>query len=710
MSIPQVSSQLVFDWLWPSVWQSGVLIALILVTRKVLVGRMNAAWRYRLWWVLILRLALPFPPESVTSIFNLLPERAPFRTRNGGAIPVVVSRTPIMARIRSIASFQPPSTWSSAGVLCIAGLAMLTLTDAQLTASKLRVIQGRVLDADTKLPIAQARIVLHHNGDSRKEAFAPTAANGRFLINAPMEGSADLLVTADGKAPHLTSIEFETLRSPLELRMLSPRRVRGRVLDESDRPLEGVRLSAGTWQGVNLLNWETTTDHEGNFAWDSAPRESFSLAVEKTGFNPIWYVVPTNSEAFLAFRLVEGFRLRATVVDADTRQPVDGVVVLETPFDLHGETPKWKPANLAESVRGRFTLAADPEWTGLVRMQIAVSAHGYLPAIFSAGPSASYQEVQIELRKGEGPRGMVQGINGQSVPEAQVALIGVAPLVVRNGGFRNPAWSRPEYLVTTGDDGRFVLPQLVPSVRVAAIHPELGFGETTLEGLSQTGRITLQPWGRLEGRLRIGEAPGTNQIVRLLAAAPADSEIRFDLENLQTTTDASDGYFVFTNLPPGKRTLVRGTSGSAAMEVQIVSGRTTHVSGGTGRTVVGKLVAGDASLSVDWSAGVYLLRSPLGALTNANRGAFPWLQKSLGSISARRNYEVEMHDDGTFVIEDVPPGTYSLFVSFGGFDLAHVPVKTSPLQSIERELVIPSSDGGRQDEPFDLGIIEVPSQ
>ena len=58
--------------LWISI-QSSVLIILIVLLQKVLRGRLGIRWHYLLWFLLLIRLAMPWLPESKMSIFNLIP-------------------------------------------------------------------------------------------------------------------------------------------------------------------------------------------------------------------------------------------------------------------------------------------------------------------------------------------------------------------------------------------------------------------------------------------------------------------------------------------------------------------------------------------------------------------------------------------------------------------------------------------------------------
>jgi len=62
-----------FDWLlWASL-QGTVLIVMIVIIQKILRRRLPVHWHYFLWLLLLIRLAVPWLPESKMSIFNLVP-------------------------------------------------------------------------------------------------------------------------------------------------------------------------------------------------------------------------------------------------------------------------------------------------------------------------------------------------------------------------------------------------------------------------------------------------------------------------------------------------------------------------------------------------------------------------------------------------------------------------------------------------------------
>ncbi len=70
-----LNTQLVrfFDWLLWTTIQGSVLIVLIVLVQLILRRRLPVRWHYLLWALLLIRLAVPWLPESRISIFNLIP-------------------------------------------------------------------------------------------------------------------------------------------------------------------------------------------------------------------------------------------------------------------------------------------------------------------------------------------------------------------------------------------------------------------------------------------------------------------------------------------------------------------------------------------------------------------------------------------------------------------------------------------------------------
>jgi len=63
-----------FGWVLRSTAQISVLVCLILIIKAVLQNRLQARWHYCLWIVLLVRMLMPWAPESRMSVFNLIPD------------------------------------------------------------------------------------------------------------------------------------------------------------------------------------------------------------------------------------------------------------------------------------------------------------------------------------------------------------------------------------------------------------------------------------------------------------------------------------------------------------------------------------------------------------------------------------------------------------------------------------------------------------
>jgi bla regulator protein blaR1 len=66
-----------FDWLLRCSFQASILIVLVLTVLAIVRRRIPARWQCLLWAVVLVRLMLPWAPQSRLSVFNWLPARAP---------------------------------------------------------------------------------------------------------------------------------------------------------------------------------------------------------------------------------------------------------------------------------------------------------------------------------------------------------------------------------------------------------------------------------------------------------------------------------------------------------------------------------------------------------------------------------------------------------------------------------------------------------
>lgn len=250
---------------------------------------------------------------------------------------------------------------------------------------------------------------------------------------------------------------------------------------------------------------------------------------------------------------------------------------------------------------------------------------------------------------------------------------------------------------------------------------DAGFALRTHEELARSADVTVTPWGRIEGMLRIGNRPARKQKVSAwMINQGFHGRVDYD-----TVTDET-GRFVLERVTPGLMSVNRyvdtpdnrGWTPSNPVFVEVGPGRTVHVEvGGTGRPVIGRLriprglslaqfVLGHGDLSVVRPEP----RKPDDFPDYTDERKLAWYDRFNGSAEGRayrleeRKYAVDLRADGTFRIEDVPAGRYVLKLPFR----SRTDQESERLLAAARaEVTVPGIPGGRSDEPLDLGEVRL---
>jgi hypothetical protein len=200
--------------------------------------------------------------------------------------------------------------------------------------------------------------------------------------------------------------------------------------------------------------------------------------------------------------------------------------------------------------------------------------------------------------------------------------------------------------------------------------------------------------------------------------------------HLSYSTDTSaDGTFEFTSIPPGDYKLYRQPvirmgrtiTEDHPMPFTLRVGQTLQLEyAQPGRSVVGQALPDKPDLAVDWQNDdqVLSLKQPVlpavnredyasfKAFVEANSNSYATPERIRQAREAR-SYVLEFQKDGSFRIEDVPPGTYELKIrltkpdksdQFGASERPE-----NQLGALVKEVVVPAGEG-----PFDLGTVTVP--
>jgi hypothetical protein len=240
--------------------------------------------------------------------------------------------------------------------------------------------------------------------------------------------------------------------------------------------------------------------------------------------------------------------------------------------------------------------------------------------------------------------------------------------------------------------------------------------------------INLEPWGSIEGTVYIGSSPAAGQTVDVgfesAAYAAGGPRLQFDL----VTKSDSGGRFRFEKVPPGNHTVFcfinfhegkPGPTGlSQGQPVTVRPGETAQVTlGGKGRPVIGRFLLSQPPSNYHWKADLVALVQDRPELVPPQEAQYP---NTLAYFSAWGAYDasiakyyLDFQPDGTFRVDDVLPGQYTLALSITAppADPLRADARGEPgplLGGITNTVVVPPMSGERVDAPLDLGPILVP--
>jgi hypothetical protein len=472
-----------------------------------------------------------------------------------------------------------------------------------------------------------------------------------------------------------------------------------------------VRLQA--WRGYNTFDWGGFTDHDGKIAWDSAPQDEVDLYAGKEGYfssrNNL--IIADGQEHTI--KLHPQITLSGWVTDADTGQPIADFKVI----------PGKERLNLAHGTNGAYTLVFQ-EFS--LPLQARFEADGYAPATSTPLSVQTNRQVCNISLKPQKPSDAVQGTvllpDGSPAAGAQLAL-STAEKSVRLGA--GQFLDRRDSIVTTADAaGHFAFP-IDPTPRsVIAIHDQ-GFAELKLDQKNQPVIIQIQPWGRIEGTLKLRSKKNDHRQINLMSQLSPYGHGSFRVD-VSADTDAQ-GNFVFEKLPGGDFELYlfpgMNLPWSHQTPAQIQPGETLQVQiGGTGSTVTGQFVLSNASRPINWAtqtrnATISTPYQPAPVppeIKGEDRKKWIeayWSSEEGMAISRiARSYPLTVAADGSFTAEDVPAGAYTLNASISSqpIVLGEMPRSGGPLLgSVRQEITVPYSADNQSGDPINLGTVMV---
>jgi thiol-disulfide isomerase/thioredoxin len=463
-----------------------------------------------------------------------------------------------------------------------------------------------------------------------------------------------------------------------------------------------------------------------------------------------------GAEAFAA--LPGDIKVTGTVVDGATQQPIKSFNVVEGRKSTYRDDIDWLYSRETPGSNGAFTVYLN--FRGETPPAISIEADGYIPhasGLIITGET----NLVFALNQGSGPAGVVLQPDGKPAANVKVYLADSAQNGVYVDGsdlaVNENIYNRTRRTLTDGS-GHFSFSPQPDDYAVLVIDPS-GYAEEPIDQLEKTETVQLQKYARVEGQLMIGSRPGVHEAVNLGLAYSPYAYYPRNVPPLSLFLHArtdGEGKFVFERVPPiaveiSHQPNVRDSSTGIIAESQTTDlalqpGETSHpVLGGKGRPVTGKLAVRGYDGPIDFRNDVQTIENvvpPPAALPDltAISKAFARKYHSLTNDDERKaallenqaewaaaqekerafyqsdagqqylfsqhRYVLNFSQDGSFRIEDVPAGTYTLQIELheaGGNQPFNQPV----IAGLEKQIIVPDSPGGRSDKPYDLGTLRV---
>ena len=343
------------------------------------------------------------------------------------------------------------------------------------------------------------------------------------------------------------------------------------------------------------------------------------------------------------------------------------------------------------------------------------------PGQIAPGTNFTWQDAQApasnHVYHGPPITGTVHTSDGKPVSGATVKLATWDADVILNAS----AKAKPVPTIRTGQDGRFEFrPTSTPYGVLATC--DQGIAILKITNFASPANMVIQPWGHVEGTARLGSKPfAKSQVVLWYQNSSEADAARIDFNGLPriATTDES-GHFVFDHIPPGLVDITCRLPGTLRAQhsprFHIQSGTTTTiVAGGTGRPVIGRVnppphegnghivelerLMPQSLASQDWEHLTQEQRAQLSAQREASPEYAAWQRDC-------NPFEAEIAADGTFRLEDVPAGAYTMRVAYCNFSRESRYVET--IGELDQKLTVEPMPGDRSDVPLDLGTIDLP--
>jgi beta-lactamase regulating signal transducer with metallopeptidase domain/uncharacterized GH25 family protein len=594
-------------------------------------------------------------------------------------------------------------------------------------------VVGRITD-ETGNPIVGARIRTAVLNDIRE---AKTGDDGTYRLIGCESLTAKIVVSAKGRATDMKEVRIDSEMDPVDFQMEPGGTVRIRVLDEQGNPVAKARIFFQRWRG-SFNYWEFDhvsqyADKNGVWNWNEAPLDEFEADICRPGGMELASQPLISRDEEYVFRPPAALVVSGKVIDAETKEPVKTFQVLPGVRSSESHM-NWVQGERFTATGGEYRIRHTHDYFAHL---IRIEANGYQAALSrDIKSNEGNVSIDFELQKGQDVAATVLTPSGAPAAGANIALgIAGSQINIMNGEI--DGGSTYAARKDTDDSGQFRFPPQGTAFQLVIVHPT-GYAHLKATPDSMPTTIALEAWAKVEGTFRIGKNPLPNVPITINTVGP--HSYGNGLPNIFTTyyaTTGTDGNFAFERVVPGdarigRRIMLTVDNGAAVVTSSTMlvanfpAGKTSRIDlGGTGRPIVGRLQPPQRLHGkVNWNFALVNVNSYFPAPPNLEELIPPdirvntvkrsewllqWEQTEAGkawralTIAYEKNQPVRdaspyftasINRDGTFRIDDMPAGDFSLSVWFS---------RNAAGQLQDYRFSVPPMDGNESEKQLDLG-------
>jgi hypothetical protein len=594
-------------------------------------------------------------------------------------------------------------------------------------------VVGKITD-ETGDPIVGALVRTNFLNDIRE---ARTGDDGMYRLVGCESLTAKLVVSAKGRATDMKEVRIDSEMDPVDFQMKPGGTVRIRVLDEQGNPIPRARIFFQRWRGAHAYfefgHVNQYADEEGVWKWNEAPLDEFEADIcRPDGMDLASQPLISRDEEYV-FRPPAALVVSGKVIDAETKEPVKVFQVL--PGIRSSESHmNWVQGERFTATDGTYRIRRTHDYFAQL---IRIEANGYQAALSrDIKSNEGNVSIDFELQKGQDVAATVLTPSGAPAAGAKIALgIAGSQISIMNGEI--DGGSTYAERKDTDDSGQFRFPPQGMAFQLVIVHPA-GYAHLKATPESMPTTIELEAWAKVEGTFRIGKNPMPNVPITINTVGLHSNGN--DVPNIFTTYNATtgqDGRFIFERVIPGDARIGRrimltvndgatDVTSSTMISASFPAGETTRIDlGGTGRPIVGRLQPPQRLHGkVNWNFALVNVNSYYPAPPNLEELVPPdirvntvkksewllqWEQTEAGKawtalkVAYDKNQQVRdaspyftasINRDGTFRIDDMPDGDFSLSVWFH---------RDGGRKSQNYRFSVPPMDGNESEKQLDLG-------